>query len=81
LLKARSVENMCYTIGVNRTGFDNNNLEYDGHSQAVDFLGNYILEQQETEAVFIVELNKEKLVEARNKLGFLKDRDSFELKS
>lgn len=81
LLKARSVENMCYTVGVNRVGFDNNNLEYNGHSQTVDFLGNYILEPQEKEGVFIVELNKEKLVEARNKLGFLNDRDSFELKS
>nr|MBP6759633.1 nitrilase family protein [Flavobacterium sp.] len=81
LLKARSVENMCYTIGVNRIGFDNNHFEYDGHSQAVDFLGNYALEPQETESVFLVELNKEKLVEARKKLGFLNDRDSFELKS
>ena len=80
LLKARSVENLCYTIGVNRVGVDNNNLEYDGHSQMVDFLGNYVLEPQETEGVFIVELNKQKLVETRKKLGFLNDRDSFELK-
>lgn len=87
LLKARSVENMCYTIGVNRMGFDKpvrrgeNHFEYDGHSQAVDFLGNYILEPQETEGVFVVELSKEKLVETKNKLGFLGDRDAFELKS
>ncbi|MDD5149420.1 MAG: nitrilase family protein [Flavobacterium sp.] len=81
LLKARSVENMCYTIGVNRIGEDQNNLEYVGHSQAVDFLGNYILEPQENEGIFIVELNKDKLLETRKKLGFLNDRDSFELKS
>ena len=80
LLKARSVENLCYTIGVNRVGLDNNNLEYDGHSQMVDFLGNYALKPQENEGVFIVELNKQKLVETRKKLGFLNDRDSFELK-
>lgn len=80
LLKARSVENMCYSIGVNRTGFDNNNFEYDGHSQAIDFMGNYILEPQETEGIFFVELNKEKLLEARDKFGFLNDRDAFELK-
>ena len=80
LLKARSVENLCYTVGVNRVGLDNNNLEYDGHSQMVDFLGNYVLEPQENEGVFIVELNKQKLVETRKKLGFLNDRDSFELK-
>ncbi len=80
LLKARAVENMCYTIGVNRIGFDASKFEYVGHSQAVDFLGNYILEPQETEGVFILELNKEKLLETRKKLGFLNDRDTFELK-
>nr|WP_314835731.1 nitrilase family protein [uncultured Flavobacterium sp.] len=80
LIKARSVENMCYTIGVNRNGVDNANLEYVGHSQAVDFLGNYILEPQETEGVFIVEFDKEKMNNARNKLGFLNDRDYFEIK-
>ncbi|NDP27490.1 MAG: amidohydrolase [Flavobacterium sp.] len=81
LLKARAVENMCYTVGVNRIGFDNNNFEHVGHSQAVDFLGNYILEPQEIDGVFILELNKEKLLESRDKLGFLNDRDSFDLKS
>jgi predicted amidohydrolase len=80
LLKARSVENMCYTIGVNRIGFDDTNFEYNGHSQAVDFLGKYMLEPQDTEGVFITQLNKEKLLETRKKLGFLNDRDSFELK-
>lgn len=81
LLKARSVENMCYTVGVNRIGFDNNHFEHVGHSQAIDFLGNYVMEPKDTEGVFIVELNKEKLLETRKKLGFLNDRDSFELKS
>jgi omega-amidase len=80
LLKARSVENMCYTIGVNRIGFDNNNLEYIGHTQAIDYIGNSILEPQEKEGVFIVELNKEKLLKSRKKFGFLNDKDSFELK-
>jgi len=86
LLKARAVENMCYTIGVNRIGYDEpvrrgeNNFEYVGHSQAVDSLGNSVLEPQEIEGVFVVELNKENLLETRKKLGFLNDRDSFELK-
>ena len=80
LLKARSVENLCYTIGVNRTGVDANLYEYVGHSQAIDFIGNYILGPQENEDIYIAELNKEKLLETRKKLGFLNDRDSFELK-
>jgi omega-amidase len=77
LLKARAVENMSYVIGVNRIGVDENNLEYVGHSQAIDFLGNFIQEPQETEAIFIVELEKEKLFETRSKLAFLNDRDDF----
>ncbi len=79
LLKARAVENMCYAIGVNRIGTDHNNLEYVGHSQAVDFLGNYLVEPKENEGIFIVELDREKLLETRSKLPFLEDKDNFEL--
>lgn len=80
LLKARSVENMCYTIGVNRIGTDNNNHEYIGHSQVVDFLGNYTIEPSENEGVFIVDLDKNQLLETRKKLGFLNDKDTFEIR-
>lgn len=79
LLKARAVENISYTIGLNRIGVDNNTLEYNGHSQAVDFLGDYLVAPQEKEGVFIVELEKDKLEATRKKLGFLNDRDEFEL--
>jgi omega-amidase len=59
LLRARAVENMCYVVGVNRTGFDANGHEYLGHSQAVDFLGNYLVEPKENEGIYVVELQKE----------------------
>ncbi|WP_348823966.1 nitrilase family protein [Flavobacterium aestuarii] len=80
LLKARAIENMCYTIGVNRIGEDNNKLEYNGHTQAINFLGDYLLDPAESEAVFIIELNKEELISARKKFNFLNDQDSFVLK-
>jgi len=79
LLKARAVENMSYVIGVNRVGMDANNLEYVGHSQAIDFLGNYIQEPQEIEGVLIVELDKNEMLETRKKLNFLNDRDKFQI--
>lgn len=79
LLKARAVENLSYTIGVNRIGVDANNHEYNGHSQVVDYLGNYILEPQENEGVFIVELNKNNMHETRKKMDFLRDKDRFEI--
>ena len=81
LLKARAIENMSYVIGVNRIGADANGHEYIGHSQAVDFLGDYVLEPEESESSFLVVLNKEKMLEIRQKLGFLNDRDSFEIKN
>ncbi len=75
LLKARAIENMCYTIGVNRIGSDNNNLEYVGHSQIVDFLGNNIVEPQESEGIFVANLDQSSMLATRKKLVFLKDRD------
>lgn len=80
LLKARAIENLSYTVGVNRTGLDANNYEHIGHSQVVDFLGNYILEPQETAGVFIIDLDKNAMLETRKKLDFLSDQDVFEIK-
>ncbi len=80
LLKARAVENLSYAIGVNRIGADNNNFEYIGHSQIVDELGNFIIEPTENEGVFIADLDKNKMLETRNKLNFLNDKDVFEVK-
>lgn len=79
LLKARAVENLSYVVGVNRIGLDAHNYEHIGHSQVVDFLGNYILEPQETEGVFIVELDKNVMLETRKKLDFLSDKDVFQI--
>jgi omega-amidase len=80
LLKARAIENLSYTIGVNRIGEDDNGYQYNGHTQVVNFLGDYILEPIENKGVFIVQLNKAELLLARKKFNFLNDRDPFVLK-
>lgn len=80
LLKARAIENLSYVVGVNRVGLDANNYEHVGHSQVIDFLGNFILEPQENEAVFTVDIDKDTMLETRKKLDFLSDKDVFELK-
>ena len=77
LLKARAIENMSYTIGVNRVGIDNNKLEYNGHSQIIDFSGNYLLEPQKNDGVYYTKLHKNNLLDFREKFGFLNDRDAF----
>ncbi|MDO9137452.1 MAG: amidohydrolase [Lutibacter sp.] len=80
LLKARAIENMCYTIGVNRVGVDANNYEYSGHSAVLDSLGAQVAETKEnTEETVLFTLDKNHISEIRNKLGFLNDRDSFEI--
>lgn len=79
LLKARAIENMSYAIGVNRIGVDNNGHQYSGHSQVVDYLGEYLLTPQELESVFIVELDKEIMHSVRGKMGFLNDKDAFQM--
>lgn len=79
LLKARAIENMSYAIGVNRIGTDANGYEYIGHTQIVDFLGNTVIEPQESEGCFSANLEKETMHETRQKLGFLNDQDVFKM--
>lgn len=80
LLKARSIENMSYCIGINRVGLDGNNHEYPGHSAAYDVLGNRIDSiPNNEEAIEIITLSKSHIESYRNKLGFLKDKDDFNL--
>lgn len=79
LLKARAIENMCYTIGVNRIGEDANQLEYPGHSKAIDFLGNTLVDCENELGVFIFELDKNTQNETRVKFNFLNDRDYFDI--
>ena len=80
LLRARAIENLSYTIGVNRIGEDANALKYNGHSQVIDSLGNYVVTPQEKEGVFIAEIDQTTLIDNRKKLNFLNDADAFEIK-
>ncbi|WP_047549922.1 amidohydrolase [Psychroserpens sp. Hel_I_66] len=82
LLKARAIENMSYCIGVNRVGLDGNGYEYSGNSGAYDVLGNRIdVIEKDKEATEIITLNKEHISQYREKLGFLNDRDQFNLEA
>lgn len=81
LLKARSIENLCYTIGLNRVGIDDNELIYTGHSAVYDAMGTTILSFAENEeGIQTVALEKEHLISIRKRFSFLEDRDDFEIK-
>ncbi|WCO01434.1 amidohydrolase [Psychroserpens ponticola] len=80
LLQARAIENMSYCIGVNRVGLDANNYEYSGHSAAFDVLGKRLdTIPSDKETIEIVTLDKKHIETYRNKLGFLNDKDDFNL--
>ncbi len=80
LFKARAIENMAYAVGVNRVGTDSGNNVYSGHSQVLDYMGQYLIPPHKGEAVLYAKLEKANLIQARKKLAFLSDGDSFILK-
>lgn len=79
LLSARAIENQCYVVGVNRVGEDGNGNYHSGDSMVVDPLGEVLYHKVHDEDVFTIQLEKEKLVETRTRLPFLKDGDMFQV--
>jgi len=80
LLKARATENMSYCVGVNRVGFDAKSFEYPGHSAVYDVLGEKISTiEANKEQTQVVTLTKAHIEKHRRHLGFLKDKDGFNL--
>ncbi len=80
LLRARAIENMCYVVGVNRTGKDFNGLNYPGHSSIYDPMGELITpENFIKEGVVEAILDYSELEGCRKQFRFLEDRDNFDL--
>ena len=79
LLKARAIENQCYTIGVNRIGEDGNGVSFNGHSQVHDAFGNALVVLENEQNVFQIEIFLDDLRLKRRQMNFLKDRDNFTL--
>lgn len=80
LLRARSVENLCYTVGLNRVGTDNNNLVYTGHSAVYNAMGEREVSFDEgDEGLITTELKRGHIEEVRNQFKFLDDKDEFKI--
>lgn len=79
LLKARAIENQCYTIGVNRIGEDGTELAHNGCSSIYGPLGESIYFKENEEDIFTISLDTETVKTMRTKLPFQKDKDSFSL--
>ena len=80
LLKARSIENQCYTIGVNRVGEDGNKISFNGHSKVFDAFGKELFSVTENKQELLqFEISLDDLKLKRKKMNFLQDRDNFSL--
>lgn len=78
LLQARAIENMAYSIGVNRTGIDGYNLVYKGNSAVFDPIGERQTLKIPKSSILQTTISKETLENYRNKYRFLEDQDGFE---
>ncbi|MDR2123316.1 MAG: nitrilase family protein [Flavobacteriaceae bacterium] len=79
LLKARSMENVSYVCGVNRTGTDGMNLHYTGHSVIFSPIGKELNPEKINEHLFRQVISLDEVQKWRNKYRFLDERDHFTL--
>jgi omega-amidase len=75
LLPARAVENMCYSLGVNRVGTDGRGVDYTGDSMLSDYLGNTLVDCNNTEQVVTTHLDGAALQRYRKKFPAHLDAD------
>lgn len=80
LLNARAVENQCYVVGVNRIGEDGGGVPHNGYSAVYDFWGNEQFSAKDLQGVFTITLSKSAIDQHRERFGFWRDRDTFEIK-
>ncbi len=79
LLQARAVENLCYSVGVNRVGEDGKEIAYSGDSAVVDFKGTVLFHQTEQEVIHTQRLEWARLERYRQKFPAHLDADLFEI--
>lgn len=81
LLKARAIENQCYTIGVNRVGTDANGHNYNGDCCIVDPGWLKTIFHAEVDTLVHTEtLSASHLQSVRQKLPFLADQGDFQIR-
>ena len=80
LLQARSIENLCYTVGVNRVGEDGNSFKYSGDSRCFNYSGERLDEiDSKQEMIQLIKLDKEALIKFRKKFPTGLDADDFQI--
>lgn len=80
LLRARAIENLCYSAGVNVIGTDGNGVAYSGDSGVYGPEGQQLLDAASGAGVFTATLDGEALHTYRDGFPAWQDADEFELK-
>ncbi|MEQ8574812.1 MAG: nitrilase-related carbon-nitrogen hydrolase, partial [Fulvivirga sp.] len=80
LLKARAVENVSYSLGLNRVGKDDNGIEYNGHSAIYSPKGEALYFSEDSESLSTITLSKQDLDHFREKFPAHLDADEFDVK-
>jgi predicted amidohydrolase len=80
LLQARAIENISYSLGVNRVGSDGNGIPYNGHSAVFNPAGKNVLYLHDKQEMKTVTLSFDMLKEYREKFPFYLDSDYFLIK-
>ena len=79
LLRARAIENLSYSVGVNRVGTDGNDLPYAGGSAIIDYLGHEMADLGDAVGSATALLELDKLEKFRSRFAFHKDADDFRI--
>lgn len=77
LLQARAIENLCFTVGVNRVGVDGNGVSYCGHSGVVHPKGHFLSHFVDDEVIHTELLVRKDLDQLRDKFPVYLDADDF----
>lgn len=77
LLRARAIENLAYVVGVNRIGRDGNEIQYQGDSALISYLGNDLLNLSNEDSIKTYSISKPELTEFRAKFPTDLDADHF----
>jgi omega-amidase len=80
LLQARAIENLSYTVGVNRIGTDETGQDYAGDSAIYGPAGEVLLHMQENRGHSTVTLDANRLNQYREAFPAHLDADEFELR-
>jgi omega-amidase len=79
LIPARAIENQAYVIGLNRVGYDGNEVYHSGDSNCIDPNGKVIYYKRDEEDLYTFSIVADEIQKTRQAMPFLNDADTFHI--